>query len=191
MRRVATLDHVVWATPSVEALAAQLLADHGLMALPGGVHPAWGTRNAIVPLGGAYLELVEVFDPDAPRVGFTQAVARTADTDGGLCLWCVRTGDIDGDAAPRGLHVVPGRRDNADGTALSWRVAGMAEACADPAVPFLIQWDDDAAMPGALPVQHPAGPAHVAHLEVGPGGPEWMLVATQAGDVRLPGAAGA
>ena len=82
MPSVQTLDHVVWGVPSIAPVAERLLADHGLLTLSGGVHPAWGTQNAIVPMSGAYLELVEVCDSEAPMVGFTQAVARAA-ADGG------------------------------------------------------------------------------------------------------------
>lgn len=180
------LDHVIWAVPSLDQAIAALLRSHGLAAVSGGSHPAWGTRNAIVPLGGAYLELVEVADPDAPMVGFTQAVARAAADGGRLCLWCVRTGDIDGEAAPRGLHVTPGEREGPDGSVITWQVAGMAEACADPAVPFIIQWDDDGTMPGSLAVDHPAGEARIVNLDVQPDGPRSLRIACSQGEFTLP-----
>jgi len=183
---VQTLDHVVWGVPAIAPVAKRLLADHGLVALSGGVHPAWGTQNAIVPLSGAYLELVEICDPDAPMVGFTQAVARAAADGGRLCLWCVRTGDINAEAAPRGLHVTPGERDNPDGTIITWQVAGMAEACADPAEPFIIQWDNDTTMPGSLAVDHPAGAARIIDLDVQPDGPRSLRISCPQSDVTLP-----
>lgn len=186
MAGVSTLDHVVWGVPSIAPAADHLLREHGLVALNGGLHPAWGTRNAIVPLSGAYLEIVEVFDPDAPLVGFTQAVARAAADGGRLCLWCVRTLDIGAEAAPRGLHVTPGERDNPDGSIITWQVAGMAEACADPAVPFIIQWDDDATMPGSIAVDHPAGAARIIHLDVQPDGPRSLNISCSQGDFTLP-----
>jgi hypothetical protein len=183
---VSTLDHVVWGVPSIAPVAERLHLDFGLLTVPGGVHPAWGTRNAVIPLSGAYLELVEVDDPDAPMVGFTQAVARAAADGGRLCLWCVRTTDIDADAASRDLHVTPGERRNPDGSVITWQVAGMAEACADPAEPFIIQWDDDHSMPGAITVAHPAGDARVAHLDVGADGPQSLHLSCSTGDFTLP-----
>ena len=180
------LDHVVWGVPAIQPVADALLATHGLTTLPGGVHPAWGTRNAVIPLAGAYLELVEVFDPDAPMVGFTAVVARAADAGAGLCMWCERTDDIEADAATRGLHVTHGERDNPDGSILTWRVAGMAEACADPAMPFLIQWDDHATMPGSIVVDHPAGEARIVGLDIEPSGPSALRISSARGIFTLP-----
>ena len=186
MRRVTILDHVIWATPSIESLAESLLRDHGLLTLPGGRHPAWGTRNAIVPLGGAYLELVQLDDPDPPMVGFTARVAEVAEAGGGLALWCERVDDIDAEAGVRGYEVVPGTRENDDGSVLSWRVAGIPQACATPVLPFLIQWDDPARMPGALPAEHRGGDLQRVHVDVGPHGPRDLRITTAAGLIVLP-----
>lgn len=182
------LDHVVWAVPSIGDAADHLLMHHGLRTLPGGVHPAWGTRNAVIPLDGAYLELVEVADPHAPRVGFTARVADVADGGGGLALWCERVDDIEAEAAGRGYDVVPGTRENADGSLLSWRVAGMPQACATPLLPFLIEWDDPAAMPGAIALSHRCGAIERVHLDVGVHGPREMRITAASGEIRIPGA---
>ncbi len=183
MPPVPQLDHVIWAVPAIAPAAEALRRDHGLITLPGGVHPAWGTRNAIVPLAGAYLELVEVADPEAPRVGFTRRVAEVAAAGGGLALWCARVDDIQREAAARGYAVVPGIRENADGTVLSWQVAGMPAACATPVLPFLIQWDDPSAMPGVMAVEHPCGRIGRVHLDVGRSGLEGLHIT--AGDAEI------
>lgn len=182
---VSPLDHVVWAVPSIGDAADRLLTNHGLRTLPGGVHPAWGTRNAVIPLDGAYLELVEVADPQAPRVGFTARVAEVADAGGGLALWCERVDDIEAEAAVRGYEVVPGTRQNPDGSVLSWRVAGLPQACATPVLPFLIQWDDPDAMPGAIAVSHPCGAIEGVHLDVGAHGPRALRVAVADGAIAI------
>jgi Glyoxalase-like domain len=54
------LDHVLIATPDLEAAAAELDDRYGLTNVPGGRHPRWSTANRIVPLGDTYLELVAV-----------------------------------------------------------------------------------------------------------------------------------
>jgi len=174
--------------PAIAPVAEALLADHGLVTIGGGLHTAWGTRNAIVPLAGAYLELVEVADPDAPLVGFTRRVADVAAAGGGLALWCERVDDIGSEAAERGYDVVPGIRENPDGSVLSWRVAGMPNACATPVLPFLIQWDDPAAMPGDIAVDHPCGVIERVHLNVGPHGPRDVRISVAGGgEITLPG----
>src|SRR5437660_1356671 len=58
------IDHLILAVDDLDAAAVQLTERTGLAVVPGGVHPAWGTRNVIVPLGGAYLELVAVEHPE-------------------------------------------------------------------------------------------------------------------------------
>lgn len=184
---MAQFDHVVWAVPSIRDAAGDLLARHGLRALAGGVHPAWGTRNAVVPLDGAYLELVEVADPDAPLVGFTARVAEVAGAGGGLAMWCERVDDIVAEAAMRGYEVVPGSRTNDDGSVLRWQLAGIAQASVTPVLPFLIQWDDPATMPGAIAVAHPCGAMERVHLDVGRHGPRTLEVTTTSGEIRLPG----
>lgn len=186
MPPVTELDHVIWAVPDIAIAADALRRDHGLITLPGGRHPAWGTRNAIVPLNGAYLELVEVEDPEAPMVGFTARVAEVAAAGGGLALWCERVDDITAEAAVRGYEVVPGTRENDDGSVLSWRVAGIPQACATPLLPFLIQWDDPARMPGALAAAHRCGAIEKVHVDVGAQGPRDLRITTDSGVIVLP-----
>ena len=186
MPAVTVLDHVIWAVPEIAPVSDGLLLDHGLVTLPGGRHPAWGTRNAIVPLAGAYLELVQLDDADAPMVGFTARVAEVAAGGGGLAMWCERVDDIDAEAAVRGYEVVPGTRENDDGTVLSWRVAGLPQACAAPVLPFLIQWDDPAAMPGSIAVDQRCGAIEKVHLDVGPHGPEVLRITAAGGTITLP-----
>ena len=66
------IDHVIYATQDLDAAAARLEAEHGLVADGGGRHAGIGTENRIVPLGGGYLELIAVVDP--PR----RSAARSA-----------------------------------------------------------------------------------------------------------------
>jgi hypothetical protein len=208
---VTTLDHVVWAVPSITATADFLRTGCGLATLPGGRHPAWGTRNAIVPLGGAYVELVEVEDPARAILGFGGAVRDAARDGGRLILWCVATPDIGDEADALGLDVVPGVRENPDGTVISWRVAGLPEALAHPDRPFLIQWDAPRAAPGTLIAAHPHAPVRTLSLMLAgpqdhdavplddgvlvamragaPRGPASLRIATARGEVVLPPAA--
>ena len=56
------IDHVIYATQDLDAAAARLESEHGLVADGGGRHAGIGTENRIVPLGGGYLELIAVVD---------------------------------------------------------------------------------------------------------------------------------
>ena len=56
------IDHVIYATRDLDATAARLEAEHGIVAKGGGRHTGLGTENRIFPLGGGYLELIAVAD---------------------------------------------------------------------------------------------------------------------------------
>ena len=58
------IDHVIYAVRDVDVVTDQFAIRYGLAAVPGGMHPTWGTANRIVPLGDEYLELVHVVDPE-------------------------------------------------------------------------------------------------------------------------------
>ena len=152
------IDHVVIGVTDLDVAATRLLDEHGLVALGGGRHPAWGTANRIVPLGSTYLELVAVVDPEvAARSAFGTWVSDMASgrTGGG---WAVRTHDMSGTAERLGLDVVAGSRVTSDGVELRWRLAGLPpDAVADRALPFFIAWGGHTPLPGSIPVRHGAG----------------------------------
>src|SRR5918994_6149300 len=75
------LDHVLIAVVDLAEAARAIEARHGLASLEGGRHPSWGTANRIVPLGGAYLELVAIVDEaEAARSPFGGWVAQAHPT---------------------------------------------------------------------------------------------------------------
>jgi hypothetical protein len=137
-----TFDHVLIALPDLEEAVEEFEARWGLSSLEGGRHPDWGTANRIVPLGDAYLELIAVVDRGvATRSEFGHWVARA---EPGPLGWAVRTDAIEA----LGLPVVDGSRRRPDGTLLSWRLAGVERAAADPALPFFIEWGEGTPLPG-------------------------------------------
>ena len=141
------LDHVLIAVPDLDAAGAALEARFGLPSTAGGRHPGFGTANRIVPLGGAYLELVTVADPvqaAASAFGRWVASARPSRPMG----WAVRTDDLDGAVRRLGLDAVPGSRSAPDGTLLRWRMAGIEAAAAEPFLPFFIEWGAGTPFPG-------------------------------------------
>lgn len=156
------IDHIILAVSDLDADAAAFCARTGLGVLAGGVHPAWGTRNAIVPLGGAYVELVAVEDPEvAADSAFGRAVAAGA---GSLIGWAVEPTDFLEATRRTGVDALRGARERPDGTLLSWSMAGADEAL-PRGLPFFLTWD--------APEQGPSR-AFVEHTGVRPVGIAWI-----------------
>ncbi len=167
------LDHVILAAADIDAAAADLAREHGLASLPGGRHAGHGTSNRIVPLGDSYIEIMGVVDEAEAAASPMGRWLRDRTADGDrLAAVCLRTGAIEPLAERLGLRAQPMSRDAPGGLTLSWRLAGLAEAMADPSQPFFIDWDIPAN-------QHPARGA--APHRVRPTGLAW---AELAGDVE-------
>jgi len=136
------IDHVVWATGDLDATADRLACEHGLPDGGGGRHVGIGTHNRVFGLGGGYLEVIAVADrEEAAASALGRAIARAPD---GLLTWTVAVEDVLDHADRLGLEVTTVERDG-----LTARVAGLAEAMAEPWLPFFIQRDAGIADPGA------------------------------------------
>ena len=140
------IDHVIYATRNLDATAARLEADHGLVAKGGGRHTGIGTENRIFPLGGGYLELIAVVDyGEAERSALGHALAERIDGRGeGLMGWVVAVEDVIAEAGRTGAELSVIERDG-----LRARLAGVATAMAEPMLPFFLQRDPGLADPGA------------------------------------------
>jgi hypothetical protein len=153
------VDHVIYAAGpgGLEADADRVAALLGAAAVPGGRHPGWGTRNALIPLAGrAYLEVVEVVDrPVAVGAAFGSAVAARSDAGGGWVGWVMAVDDVAGWSGRLGRDVASGNRRRPDGVELRWRTLGVDVLVTEPELPFLISWD----VPDRL---HPASDARPA-----------------------------
>jgi catechol 2,3-dioxygenase-like lactoylglutathione lyase family enzyme len=141
------LDHVSYAVGPDEGLPAAVarIADAlGIERVKGGVHPRFGTRNAIFPLRNhQYLEVVEVLDhPSSGKAPFGQAVRARSEMGGGWMGWCVAVDDLAPFEERLERQSVPGNRKFPDGRELTWRQIGIKGLIADPQVPYLLRWDD-------------------------------------------------
>jgi hypothetical protein len=140
------IDHVIWATADLDDAAERLERSHGLRADGGGRHDGMGTHNRIVPLGRGYLELLAVADAEeAAGSALGRAVTeRLAGVGEGLMGWAVSTDDVSAVAARLGTELVEIRRQGFVG-----RLTGVAEAMAEPCLPFFIERGRDVPAPGA------------------------------------------
>ena len=88
------VDHLVYATPDVDASIAALSAQLGVAPALGGSHPGLGTRNALLALGPrCYLEIV---GPDAtqPPPDGARWFGIDALTAPRLVTWCAAARDL-------------------------------------------------------------------------------------------------
>ena len=150
------LDHIVFAAGpgGLAGTTERLSALLGEEFTDGGIHPRFGTRNAILPLTqGTYFEVVEVLDhPASDKAPFGQAVRARSELGGGWLGWVVAVDDIVPIEARLGREAVKGNRHRPDGRELLWRQLGVRGLQADPQLPFFIKWDVE-------PSDHPSAGA--------------------------------
>jgi len=163
------IDHVIFAVRDLDTAAARFLATYGLVAVAGGRHIGHGTGNRLIPLGGAYLELMAVVDVEEARGSALgrRVLEWTALGDRPAAV-CLRTDDIEEVCSERGLVVAPMQRVNDDGVMLRWRLAGLDEALGPDALPFFIEWDVEPGLhPAEINVNHPCGAAAIDRVMLG------------------------
>jgi hypothetical protein len=140
------LDHLVYATPDLEATVADLEATLGVRPSTGGRHVGRGTRNALLRLSEfAYLEILA---PDPAQTNVPRPLWFGIDslTAPRLVTWAIQLGDVErvmGDAARAGVAlgtISHGSRTTEDGDTLRWRLTNPDVMIDDGLVPFLIDW---------------------------------------------------
>jgi hypothetical protein len=141
------IDHVIYATRDLGRAAKRLESALGIAAAAGGRHEGLGTHNRIVPLGGGYLELLAVCDPEEAASSVLGAAlrARIEEQAEGLMGWAVAADDVEPIAARLGTSITTIARQG-----LSARLTGLAESLRRPFLPFFISRDAGVADPGAL-----------------------------------------
>jgi Glyoxalase-like domain len=161
------LDHVSYAVgidefPSTVSRLGALL---GAAFTDGGVHPRYGTRNAVLPLAhGCYVEVVAPLDhPSTDAMPFGQAVRRRAQLGGGWLGWVVGVDDITAFEKRLGRPSAEGHRRRPDGVLLQWRQIGLLELIDDPQIPYLIEWR---CPPGEHPSAGSDGQVAIDRLEI-------------------------
>lgn len=140
------LDHLVYATPDVDATIADLEAKLGVRAAIGGRHVGRGTRNAL--LGLSEFSYLEIIGPDSSQLGVNRPRWFGIDslTTPRLVTWAIQLGDVErvmGDSARSGVvlgKITHGSRETPDGSVLRWRLTEPSAMIDDGLVPFLIDW---------------------------------------------------
>ena len=120
------LDHLVYATPDLEATCRELEVRLGVRASAGGQHPGRGTHNALISIGPkAYLEIIgpDPLQPEIRSVWFDIAHL----TAPKLTTWAVRVDGLEAfvnEISPSVKlgAVRSGSRKTSDGTTLSWQL---------------------------------------------------------------------
>ena len=140
------VDHLVYATPDLQAGVERIEKLLGVRAAPGGQHPGRGTRNALLSLGpGIYLEIIGP-DPEQPAPAQARPFGIDDLKEPRLVTWVAKGRDLERVAAEARRHgvklgeVIPGSRRRADGVLLSWRYTDPRTVVADGIVPFFIDW---------------------------------------------------
>ena len=110
-----SIDHLVLAVADLAAATERYRA-MGFTVGSRNLHP-WGTKNAVVQLGGSYLELIGLAPgfrpppPGDPAAPFAGPVADAVARGGGLCAVALGSDDADADAAGfRAAGLGQGRR---------------------------------------------------------------------------------
>ena len=153
----AAVDHLVYAATDLDEAVKELGGLLGVTAAPGGRHPSWGTRNALLSLGPRiYLEIVGP-DPQGPPPAGPRPFSIDSLETPRLVTWACRGENLDAlvrTAGRAGVHLgeVQARsRQRLDGSLLSWK---MTDALADReggVVPFFIDWGLSVHPAGASP----------------------------------------
>lgn len=147
------IDHLVYATPDLDAAVEWLTASLGVRPTPGGRHPGLGTRNALLDLGGgAYLELIGVDGEAVAAVDGRRPFGLDRIAGPRLAGWAAKADGIDERVArARRFGYDPGpvqamSRSRPDGTELHWRLTSPGPHAVE-VLPFLIEWAPDAPHP--------------------------------------------
>ena len=161
---LATVDHLVYATPELQVGIDRIESVLGVRATPGGQHPGRGTRNALISLGPAtYLEIIGP-DPEQPTPAQPRPFGIDDLKEPRLMAWAAKGMELEHVASNAGRggvklgEVISGSRRRADGVVLSWRYTDPRTVVAGGIVPFFIDW-------GKTP--HPASTATQGALLIG------------------------
>lgn len=161
------LDHLVFAAPDLDAGIEYVHELTGLRAEYGGIHPGFGTHNALLSLGArSYLEIIAP-DPgqdSAIWLGIGDLESPRIVTWAACCNDLPRYAGLEFPDGQRPGAVMSMSRETRDNEVLSWSLTDPRTVIGDGLVPFLIDWGESphpaASAPGgatlrSLVAEHP------------------------------------
>jgi hypothetical protein len=183
----ATIDHLVYACPDLDAAVADITRLTGVRPQDGGQHTGLGTHNALLSLGDrTYLEIIAP-DPAQPGTGAQQPFGLDHLTAPALRAWAAAPADLDAAvqrARTEGLaygDIVTGHRRTPGDGEVSWRMTTYPHDGAVAVVPFLIDWG---------PARHPAQTAppglRLAEFRILAPDPQQVIRQLRAAGIDLP-----
>lgn len=142
------VDHLVLAVPDFEEGVRQVRDRFGVEPMPGGHHPVYGTRNALLALGEAcYLEIIgpdtKVLEREEVHVFGIHELPGPS-----LVTWSANAPDLEAltsSARKEGVDlgtVSQGSRHRPDGVELTWSFTDPLAARNGGVLPFFIDWGD-------------------------------------------------
>jgi hypothetical protein len=153
-REPLALDHLLYATPDVDATVVELEQRFGVGFRQGGRHPAWGTRNRILPLGNRlYLEVIGP-DPSSPAPDGGRILDLDRLERPSLRWWAVRpfllplTCDDFETAGYVPGEIIQGHRELEGGGELGWQMTDPHVRLLDGLLPLVIDWGVGSSHPG-------------------------------------------
>ena len=165
------IDHLVLATPDVDATSAQIRSEWGVAVVAGGSHSGRGTRNELTGLGDrTYLEIVGPDagqpEPDGPRPFGVDDLTKPT-----FVAWCARPAhtldDVLARLAAHGIDLGPATgmtRMRPDGVQLTWQLTfPLLGQPHHGALPFLIDWLDSPHPSASLPHDAQLMSLHITH----------------------------
>ncbi|HEY8685638.1 MAG TPA: VOC family protein [Chloroflexota bacterium] len=181
------IDHLVYATPDLEASARDFGGRLGVSPAPGGQHVGRGTRNYLLSLGASsYLELI---GPDLEQPEFSGVRSMGLDTLDGprLAAWAIHVPDMElavDQARKRGYDPGPAHsmsRRQSDGQILNWKLTDVPGDVVPFLLPFLIDWGDS-----LHPSQTAPKGARMLEFRIESPDPEKILNSLESLGIRVP-----
>jgi catechol 2,3-dioxygenase-like lactoylglutathione lyase family enzyme len=169
----AMLDHILLGCSDLDRGIDFVEQHTGVRAAFGGVHPARGTRNALLSLGEPTRDelrprrYLEIIAPDPQQSNAPDHYGLQKLSEPRLVGWAAHPGDLD-QFAPRlrNANIAfdgpnPGSRKRPDGRLLQWKTLNLKDDHSG-LLPFFIEWSADTVHPS---VDAPRG-CHLARFEL-------------------------